>query len=411
MPVPSTQEIRKPLLEAFKGEAPRNFAINDFMKLIADYFGENLDDMSSGDKNTFKQRLNEARMYLRKKHLLSNPSKSTYMLTKLGREIIEEDPEEISDEYLEERTQKTSPLEDIAPVPETPPAPLPTPDPAPLPEPELPEEFTEPELPEEIPDEPQEPEQEQEQEDEAYDDEQPPEEAEQEEAEPETFEELEEPEDMYDAQPQEEEEQPADPETEYEPEPEAQEVHEEPEFDYDPEELHRALSPTNNIEDVVAKYNSHLADEVLMKTAGIPSDMFEVLVIDLLSKMGYRAFQNARYNNEETGDDLIQGVILDKKNATPIYIHARKLSPGRTVGRADVQDFAEVLSERGGTGIFATTAAFSENAKTYAADERIMLIDGAKLAGLMIAHNFCVNVEKVFEVKAIDPESFSEYEQ
>ena len=40
-----------------------------------------------------------------------------------------------------------------------------------------------------------------------------------------------------------------------------------------------------------------------------------------------------------------------------------------------------------------------------------MLIDGTKLAGLMIAHNFCVNVERVFEVKELDEDSFNDYER
>ena len=83
---------------------------------------------------------------------------------------------------------------------------------------------------------------------------------------------------------------------------------------------------------------------------------------------------------------------------------------GRTVGRADVQDFVEALADKGSKGIFATSANFSENAALYAQDERIMLIDGPKLASLMISHNFCVNVEKVFEVKEIDEDSFSVYE-
>ena len=128
--------------------------------------------------------------------------------------------------------------------------------------------------------------------------------------------------------------------------------------------------------------------------------------------MGYRAFQNARYTTETSGSDLIHGVILeDKAGLTPIYIHARKLSPNRTVGRADIEDLAEALRDKGGKGIFATTGSFSEQAVVTAADERIMLIDGPKLAGLMAANNFCVNVEKVFELKAIDTESFSEYEE
>ena len=183
----------------------------------------------------------------------------------------------------------------------------------------------------------------------------------------------------------------------------------EQEEEYNPALLAAAMS-TNSIDDAIAQHNSELADELLMKAAGLPSDRFEMLVIDLLSKMGYFAFQTARYTTESSGSDLIHGVILDNKTGSNIYIQARKLSPGRTIGKADIQDFIDELSDKGGKGIYATTASFSENAKILATDERIMLIDGEKLANLMIANNFCVNVEKVYEIKAIDSESFSEYE-
>ncbi|MBQ3395472.1 MAG: restriction endonuclease [Synergistaceae bacterium] len=168
---------------------------------------------------------------------------------------------------------------------------------------------------------------------------------------------------------------------------------------------------STGIEDAIRVHNEELAEKVLSGISELPSEMFEVLVTDLLSKMGYRAFQNARYTSDEAGSDLIHGVIIDDKTASAIYIHARKSSPDKTIGRADMQDFIDALSDKGGKGIFATTANFSEQAEVLANDERIMLIDGLKLAGLMIAHNFCVKVEKVYEIKEFDSESFSDYQR
>ena len=165
-----------------------------------------------------------------------------------------------------------------------------------------------------------------------------------------------------------------------------------------------------NIEDVLERHNYELADKVLMRAASIPPDTFPTFVADLLSKMGYNVFQNARYTSDASGNSLIQGVILDPKAQNPIYIHAEKLSPGRTVGKSDMRDFADELAEMGGTGIFATTGDFSEQAEICAQDERIMLIDGRKLANIMINHNFCVNVVKVFELKELDEDGFSDYE-
>ncbi|MBQ9903666.1 MAG: restriction endonuclease, partial [Synergistaceae bacterium] len=177
----------------------------------------------------------------------------------------------------------------------------------------------------------------------------------------------------------------------------------------DTEEDYIMTEQQDDIESVIVRHNSELADELLAKITALSPESFEMLVIDLLSKMGYFAFRSARYTTDDS--DLIHGVILDNKTGANIYIQARKLSPDKTVGRADIQDFIDELSDKGGTGIFATTAAFSENARILADDERIMLIDGEKLASLMMTHDFCVNTEKVYEVKALDSEAFQAYEQ
>lgn len=379
MPIPSTQEIRKPLLEAFKGEAPRSFAINEFLEDMAADFGLNLSDLSSGDKTTFRTRINEAKSTLRTYNLLSNPSKNTYMITNAGTEVLEENPEIISDDYLQARKNKSLPVSETFGLEQLEPD-----------EPVEPVEAVEAENSEPI--------------EEIQKDIQ--ENIQAEDFSGQEFDEapevnLENVETVEAVEPE------AEPEPESEPEPELeQEPEQEPEIQSD------SVTPSRNIEDVIARYNSDLADEILMKTAAIASDRFEMLVIDLLSKMGYFAFQTARYTTESSGSDLIHGVILDNKTGSnPIYIQAKKLSPARTVGRSDIQDFVEELADKGGKGIFATTANFSEQAKIYANDERIMLIDGVKLANLMIANNFCVNVEKVFELKTIDTDSFSEYEE
>ncbi|MBQ6968887.1 MAG: winged helix-turn-helix domain-containing protein, partial [Synergistaceae bacterium] len=100
MSVPGTQEIRKPLLEAFKGEAPRNFVTNEILELMAENFGLNLNELSSGDKNLLRSRVNEAKSDLKKNNLLCNPSGYTYMITNAGTEVLEDNPAVISDDYL-----------------------------------------------------------------------------------------------------------------------------------------------------------------------------------------------------------------------------------------------------------------------------------------------------------------------
>ena len=483
MPVPSTQEIRKPLLEVFKDEAPHSFVINNFLKLMADEFGEITTEMSSTEKTTFKNNINEAKAFLNRNGLLSRPSNTIYMITTTGLEVLEENPEVIDEIYLAGRNKlpdpEPIPLPPVTPVveePEPEPELIPEAEPiieepiqAPEPEAEPIEEVENVEEKEEIIEEAPEvyseeveeiqeeiteqPEDDREEIQEVQEFQEAPEDfvdeefenAEEEIVEPEEVEEVidetePEPEEISEEvseeipeqqEQQEEIMEPFDDEFEnaeeefVEPEqqqeeietfeeveaPEAQPV---PEPQPEPEGFNgyaEELMQSQTLEEVFKKYNSDLANEVLEKIAAIPSDRFEMLVIDLLSKMGYRAFQNARYTTEAEGSDLIHGVILENRaGMTPIYIQARKLSPSKTVGRSDMKDFIAAIQDKGGKGLFATTANFSEQAVIAATDERVMLIDGQRLASLMISNNFCVNVEKIFEVKSIDLDSFSEYE-
>ncbi|MBQ6773982.1 MAG: restriction endonuclease [Synergistaceae bacterium] len=462
MPVPITQEIRKPLLEAFRDEMPHSYVIGELFSIITRYIGEDPNEMSSGDKNILREHIKKARSDLKQHGLISSPSKNTYMITNLGLDVLDDDPVSIDDDYLARlRTRGTS--EALAESEfELPPEPEAEAD-------SESESGTEAELESES-------ESESESEPEAQDTyEESDSESESEsviesEADSESESELLEdtegdldltggeednnmiidtPEDNqvietedndnnaledfgdddaseFYADPEDSEsELESDSESESESEPEQEsdsdsdsESESESNFVITPSaaqhepENNIANSSVNSLESVLEKFNEELANEVLRKTAAIPSDRFEMLVIDLLSKMGYRAFQNARYTTEVSGDDCIHGVILENEpGLSPIYIQARKLSPSKKVGKGDIQTFVRALADKGGKGLFATTASFSAQAVNYARAEKIMLIDGSRLANLMITNNFCVSIEKVFEIKSIDTESFSEYER
>lgn len=366
MPIPNTQEIRKTLLEAFRDEAPHSFSGDEFLELMAEAFNLNLNEMPSNDKNDFKNRINKAKTYLKREKFLSMPSRNVYLITRKGSEALESDFDFMNDETMKEKNEIniSSPVTPVA-------------------------DIEEPEIINEVSEQP-ETEIQEETSSEDFSDEEfnnAPEETV-----------IEEPEEAQKVEEVEETE-------EQEPVESSDEIIDETDNDddYDNEE-------SQNIDEAFARYNSELADEVLELVSKIPSDKFEKLVIDLLSKMGYFAFKTSSYSQES---DLIQGVIIDHENpgATPIYIHALKSSPEEIISRSNMQEFIKVLVEKSGRGIFATLANFSEQAAAIANNERVILIDGKKLASLMVSNNFCVNVEKVFEVKAIDLDSFNEYEE
>lgn len=161
---------------------------------------------------------------------------------------------------------------------------------------------------------------------------------------------------------------------------------------------------------VFEQFNETMTFEILDNVYGLSDAAFEQFVIDLLSKMGYRAFQNARYTSL-AGESDIHGLIIDdKQGLSPIYIHATRQDPASVIDDSEIGKFAETVANKDGRGLFVTTAKFSETAEEFAKERDMLLIDGYKLARLMMANNFCVKLKDAFEVKAFDSEAFSDYE-
>ena len=169
-------------------------------------------------------------------------------------------------------------------------------------------------------------------------------------------------------------------------------------------------TPDDTFEDSFKKINESLSDELLSEVVKLSPTSFEQMVIDLLSKMGYGTFENAGKTTATTGDEGIDGIVMeDKLGFNLIYIQAKKWDISRTVGRPEVQNFVGVISGKGGKGLFVTTAKYSKQATDYANHQHIILIDGQKLGKLMIEHNFGVSIKKTFEIKVIDTDLFNDY--
>lgn len=169
-------------------------------------------------------------------------------------------------------------------------------------------------------------------------------------------------------------------------------------------------TPDDTFEEAFKRINQNLADDLLAEIIKLSDTAFEQLVIDLLKSMGYGAFNNSGHTTPVTGDEGIDGIIMeDKLGFDLIYIQAKKWDLSSSVGRPEIQKFVGAIAGRGGKGLFVTTAKYSNPAKDYAALQHVVLIDGAKLAELMIEHNFGVSVKKTFEIKALDMDVFNDY--
>lgn len=178
-----------------------------------------------------------------------------------------------------------------------------------------------------------------------------------------------------------------------------------------------AEPPSATPEEVVeAAYNTvqaALGLELLERVLSNSPAFFEGLIVDLLVAMGYGGSRrSAAEQLGKSGDGGVDGVINeDLLGLDRVYVQAKRYAPGSAVGRPEVQAFTGSLVGLGASkGVFVTTSTFSTPAVEFAAriPQRVILIDGERLARLMIEHGVGVRSSRVLEFKRLDEDFFSE---
>lgn len=169
-------------------------------------------------------------------------------------------------------------------------------------------------------------------------------------------------------------------------------------------------TPEEVLENAYQETRDNLAQEVLETVMGSTPAFFERLVVELLVAMGYGGSRReAARAVGQTGDEGIDGIIdEDKLGLDSIYIQAKKWA--NTVGRPEIQKFVGALAgKRARKGIFIITSSFSSDAIKYASeiDTKVILIDGNKLAELMIDYNVGVTEITSYQLKRIDSDYFN----
>lgn len=169
-------------------------------------------------------------------------------------------------------------------------------------------------------------------------------------------------------------------------------------------------TPNEAIAQALAQINEQLSDDLLDEVMKISDQAFEQFVLDLMTYMGYGSVDAASQVTPFVGDEGIDGIIMeDKLGFDLIYVQVKHYAPDHTVGRPDIQAFVGAIAGRDGKGLFVTTSKFSKQAREYAERQHIVLIDGQRLAELMIEHDFGVSTRKVYKVKAVDTDLFNGY--
>ena len=135
--------------------------------------------------------------------------------------------------------------------------------------------------------------------------------------------------------------------------------------------------------------------------------------MDLLVAMGYGgSHEQAALRLGKSGDGGVDGVIdEDRLGLDRIYVQAKRYAEHVGVGRPEVQGFVGSLVGLGATkGVFVTTSSFSSHAVAYVMHlpQRVILIDGERLAELLIEHEVGVRVSRTVAMKRIDEDFFAD---
>lgn len=167
--------------------------------------------------------------------------------------------------------------------------------------------------------------------------------------------------------------------------------------------------PEEHIQEAHRQHVESIKQQLLETIQNSPPIFFSNLVVQLLIQMGYGYGDGAGKVTDGVNDGGIDGIILqDKLGLDKIYIQAKRYANKNTVKINEVREFAGALQSVT-KGIFITTSSFPESARKFVSNDpkTIVLIDGKKLAELMIDYGLGITEVKAVSIFKIDENYFS----
>lgn len=170
-------------------------------------------------------------------------------------------------------------------------------------------------------------------------------------------------------------------------------------------------TPEETIDRALSTITTSLRSELMTQLREIDPYRFEQVVLDVLSAMGYGGSrQEAAAVTGKSNDEGIDGVINeDRLGLDVIYVQAKRWQ--NTVGRKEIQSFVGALAGKQAVkGVFITTSDFNRNAVEYAqmVTQKVILIDGKRLADLMIEYQIGVSAIRTITLKRLDSDYFED---
>ncbi|MGM0614101.1 MAG: restriction endonuclease [Pseudomonadota bacterium] len=176
-----------------------------------------------------------------------------------------------------------------------------------------------------------------------------------------------------------------------------------------PDDQDEGQTPEEVLGSAWTAIRDNLEMDLLDQMKQVSPSFFEQVVVDVLVAMGYGGERSdAARSVGQSGDGGIDGIIdEDPLGLDVIYLQAKRWE--NVVGRPEIQKFAGALQgRRAKKGVFITTSHFTREAREYAdmIENRIILIDGRRLARLMIDHDVGVSPVEHYVIKRLDTDYF-----
>lgn len=166
-----------------------------------------------------------------------------------------------------------------------------------------------------------------------------------------------------------------------------------------------ALDPESQLQVALDQIRERVQRELLEQLLAVEPSRFESIVLDVLRGAGYGTGPDDLQRVGRSGDGGIDGIIsLDRLGLEKVYVQAKRWQGA--VGRPEIQAFYGALAgHRATKGVFITSSDFSAEARTFANQVGIVLVNGTFLASLMVDHSIGAT-SRLIQVPRLDGDYF-----